>query len=226
MYVKEAPLQRSKTSAKAAGWAFVCLPVFIVAVALAASVEPRSTGVTRNSDGLRFVFADLDGDRIPDLAQVETKSQKWRTSDYSIRVKLSGGRESAIGVSGPLGGLRLTARDMNGDDNVDLVVTADADPGFVRVLLNDGHGNFSPSAPEQFTGLESEQGKMFTLPAAPQADRATLARPSPEPGIPGSCRGGLMFSAQEVSPEPAQKALCGGIARASGRSPPAGTMIS
>jgi hypothetical protein len=128
---------------------------------------------TLRHKGSRFVFADLDGDRIPDLALVETERQRWANTDYAIRVRLSAGAESAIGVIGPSGGLRVAVRDVNGDSNLDLIVTAELDVGFIKVLLNDGHGNFSLVAPTDFLRKENE---------IHVAVRAPVVRP-PEHGI-------------------------------------------
>ncbi len=64
---------------------------------------PRIVLQSRNNDK-RFVFADLDGDRKPDLALVETQSGRAANTSYSIHIKLSAGAESAIGLNGPIGG--------------------------------------------------------------------------------------------------------------------------
>ena len=149
--------------------AVVC--VLWVAVALSlphtnASLRRISQDLTTNPyTGARFVFADLDGDEKPDLALVELQGQRSANANYSIRVKLSQGQESAVGVNGPLGGLKVAARDVNGDDNVDLVVTSNLDGRFVEVLLNDGRGNFSAAAPGEFAELnESDDGSIATVP--------------------------------------------------------------
>ncbi|MGB2632463.1 MAG: hypothetical protein WAM58_00875 [Candidatus Acidiferrum sp.] len=125
--------------------------------------------------GTRFVFADLDGDRIPDLAQVESQNPQSADTNYSIHVKLSAGVESAIGVSGPIGGLRVAARDVNGDDNLDLVVTSNLDSSFVEVLLNDGHGNFAATSSANLATLENVSDVVLETPSGPLRDRVTLA---------------------------------------------------
>ncbi len=129
--------------------------------------------------GARFVFADLDGDRIPDLAQVESQNPRSANSNYSIHVKLSAGVESAIGVSGPMGGLRVAARDVNGDDNLDLVVTSNLDSSFVEVFLNDGHGNFAAAPCANLATLENVPGVVLETLSGPQRDRVTLASARP-----------------------------------------------
>jgi len=134
--------------------------------------EPR--GLASSGGGAHFVFADLDGDRKPDMALVEMQSQRSADANYSIHVKLSAGAESAIGVDGPLGGLRLVARDVNGDDNLDLVVTSNLDANFIEVLLNDGHGNFRIATPEEFSRLESQGDTALRALTGSQIDQAPL----------------------------------------------------
>jgi hypothetical protein len=172
-----------KTNTKRSGllmqFALVCLVWVGVAEVLqfanAASARPSAAMVNSHRNGARFVFADLDGDQKPDLALVEMQSQRSAKTNYSIHVKLSAGAESAIGINAPIGGLRVAARDVNGDDNLDLVVTSNLDGHFIEVLLNDGRGNFSEAAPGDFPQLENECDVVLSGPAGPQADRATLA---------------------------------------------------
>jgi hypothetical protein len=134
------------------------------------STQPRSSVIPVS----HFVFADLDGDQQPDLALVETQSQHSSRTNYSIRLKFSHGAESAIPVDGPVGGLRLAARDVNGDDNLDLVVTANLDGGFVEVLLNDGSGNFTVASSGSYAALETENSGNLEAQAGTQSDLATL----------------------------------------------------
>jgi hypothetical protein len=130
--------------------------------------------VGHSSGGVHFVFADLDGDRQPDMALVEMQSQRATNADYSIRVKLSAGSESAIGINGPVGGLRLVARDVNGDDTLDLVVTSNLDASFIQVLLNDGHGNFRMARFDEFRGVEGAAAAVLSAPGDSQIDQASL----------------------------------------------------
>jgi hypothetical protein len=158
--------------------AVVCLLWVAVAISLPhtnASLRRISQDLTSNPyTGTRFVIADLDGDEKPDLALVELQALRSANANYSIRVKLSQGQESAIGVNGPLGGLRVVARDVNGDDNVDLVVTSNLDGQFVEVLLNDGQGNFSAAAPGEFLQPnDSRDGSIGTV-LLNHAELATL----------------------------------------------------
>lgn len=111
-----------------------------------------------NVPGVQFAIADLDGDRRPDLASVE-EERLANSTKYAIRLQFGAGVDAYIGVNGPLGGVRLTIRDVNGDDSLDLVLTSVIDRRVIQVLLNDGHGNFSPAEPGAYAvGLgESER---------------------------------------------------------------------
>jgi hypothetical protein len=123
----------------------------------------------------RFVFADLDGDQKPDLAQVEMQPQRSASANYSIRVKLGQGSESAIGVNGPVGGLRIVAQDVNGDDVLDLVVTANLDACFLQILLNDGRGNFSVAPQGAFLQPNTQSDEQWEIFTRSHQDLSTLA---------------------------------------------------
>jgi hypothetical protein len=127
------------------------------------------------SAGMQFAIADLDGDQKPDLAFVEQVGRVSAKTNYSIRLHLSVGVESRIDVDAPFGGLRVAARDVNGDENVDLIVTSTLDQRFIKVLLNDGHGNFSAAAPGAYPELQYESQTALNSPAWPAADHSTLA---------------------------------------------------
>jgi hypothetical protein len=156
----------------------VCLLWIAVAISLPhtnASLRRMSQDLASNPyTGARFVIADLDGDEKPDLALVELQALRSANANYSIRVKLSQGQESAIGVNGPLGGLKVVARDVNGDDNVDLVVTSNLDGQFVEVLLNDGQGNFSAAAPGEFLQPNDSNAGSVGTALVNHAELATL----------------------------------------------------
>lgn len=140
-----------------------------------AVTKPTSTSAPNlHSVGAPFVIADLDGDREPDLALVETGSARSANTSYSIRLQFSAGAKAAIGVIAPLGGLRVAARDVNGDDKLDLIVTSNLDAHFIEILLNDGHGNFSVAEQGAYSGLENESRVFLHGPANALVDQATL----------------------------------------------------
>lgn len=134
----------------------LCLVLGIAApIAKAAEREPMPAADSGRVLS-RFVIADFDGDEKPDYATVDVNQSHIRLTDYSIRLKLSRGFESAIGITAPSGGLQLSSRDVNGDNILDVVVRTAFDSNLVAVLINDGNGKFSLAKPELFPGLQNE----------------------------------------------------------------------
>jgi hypothetical protein len=174
------------------------------------------------SGGEHFVFADLDGDRQPDMALVEMQSQRFANANYSIRVRLSAGEEWAIGVNGPAGGLRLVARDVNGDDTIDLVVTSNVDGSFIEVLLNDGHGNFRVATPDEFPRLEGVADVALHAPGAWQIDQSSIesVRSAFDMKIAPADEFDTVFSSGSRPPSVLGAALQGTSALRLSRSPP------
>jgi hypothetical protein len=110
----------------------------------AASTSTRPSPVSSAGFTANFAIADFDGDRKPDLATVEVqKGNSSSTSQYSIRLQLTAGGVQVFGVIAPAGGLQIVARDVNGDDALDVLVSTAWQHQQVAVLLNDGHGKFT-----------------------------------------------------------------------------------
>ena len=105
--------------------------------------------------GLRssFTFADFDGDRQPDLATAEIAGSDAHITRYLIRLQFAAKGASSgqsIGVTGSYGQPQISARDVNGDNVPDLVVTASGQQRPIAILLNDGRGRFSLANPSDF----------------------------------------------------------------------------
>lgn len=160
------------------GAALLCLTGFGLGAVLQHSRGEStrfSTQIVRPySAGAPFAIADLDGDQTPDVALVELGGKRSTRTSYSIRLQLSAGPESAVGVNGPIGGLQVAARDVNGDQSIDLIITSNLDASFVEVLLNDGHGSFSPAAPGTYRGLQEQPYALVNGRNGPSASRSSL----------------------------------------------------
>jgi hypothetical protein len=123
--------------------------------------------------GIRFAIADFDGDWKPDLAVVETAGLRKVHANYAIRLQLSAGPELFFLIDAPSGGVRVAARDVNGDNLPDVIVSSVLDERVVAVLLNEGHGQFSRAEPSSF--LDEKDPNIFLTGDPSLADKFTVA---------------------------------------------------
>lgn len=118
----------------------------------AANSDVQNAPVTSVGSGMSFAIADFDGDLRPDVASVQTGQSDFSRTDYWIQLRLTTGGHQSIQVVASIGGLQVSARDVNGDHAVDLVLTTALLRQPVAILLNDGHGNFTRAVPSAFPG--------------------------------------------------------------------------
>jgi hypothetical protein len=116
----------------------------------AKAADSQSGPVTSAGPGPQFTIADFDGDLHPDIASIQAGYSEFSRTDYWIQVQLSAAGRQSIRVVGPIGGLQIEARDVNGDRAVDLVLVTAWFRKPVAILLNDGHGSFSRVEPTAF----------------------------------------------------------------------------
>lgn len=140
-------LERESRSAVA--W-LRCGPVLAILICLgfllhSPSLAARSEGIRVSpglTSGASFAIADFDGDRLPDMATVETGPSESAQTRYWIQFAFGRGVRTGVTVSGPTGGLQIASQDVNGDSFLDLIVSTELANEPVAVLLNDGAGNF------------------------------------------------------------------------------------
>ncbi|HEY6464688.1 MAG TPA: VCBS repeat-containing protein [Candidatus Acidoferrales bacterium] len=154
-----------------------CWPHFAAAAA---------TGPISISRGLPFAVADFDGDHQPDLASVQAGANGASSSNYVVRFRLSNLGRRYVRVTAPEGGLLIEARDVNGDNTIDLVVASAWLDKPVAILLNDGNGNFSQVDPANYpealrssgprwNSSRNQDSSVFGLPQGPSGSDASLA---------------------------------------------------
>jgi hypothetical protein len=124
----------------------------------------RAVAFARGATGAHFAIADFDGDSRPDLATVETGLIGASNARYWIGFRMSAGARQMIGVNGPVGGLEIVSRDVNGDNIIDLVVSTAWLKSPVAVLVNDGHGNFTIHDPAAFSTALANPGRTLDSP--------------------------------------------------------------
>jgi hypothetical protein len=127
----------------AATAAFVLLGALITFAAAGTAAPPAPSAAPSVEITTHFAIADFDGDSKPDLATVQVGQITASQARYWIDFELSAGSRQSIGIVGPVGGLEIAPRDVNGDRVPDLVITTALLKQPVAVLLNDGHGNFT-----------------------------------------------------------------------------------
>jgi hypothetical protein len=91
-------------------------------------------------------LADFDGDSRTDIAFAKPRGLANGVFHYQVEVLLSGRPRATFEVeSGRAGGgLHIVARDVDGDQDLDLVITTEFSGEPVGVWINDGHGGFTP----------------------------------------------------------------------------------
>jgi hypothetical protein len=141
--------------------------------AAAADLPDRSLGSTRL--GLPFAIADFDGDSRPDVARVESGRSDFTNTEYWIELRLSAANWESIRLVAPAGGLELSARDVNGDAFVDLVVSTAWSNRPVAIYLNDGHGFFTHADPAAFPQAFSDSEAAWTFSVGLAADGLVVA---------------------------------------------------
>jgi hypothetical protein len=165
--------------ARATGRALLILS-FVAAVACRATADTNSTRHSQSSSlGINsfFAIADFDGDQKPDLATVEVqRGSSSRITQYSIRFQLTAGIAQVFGVTAPSGGLQIVARDVNGDNALDVLVTTSLQHEQVAVLLNDGHGRFRLADANDFPDAIRENDRRWNSGTILLCDNSALIR--------------------------------------------------
>jgi len=192
------PLRRLDRRASAA-FVHKLLPLFLltctIAGAPACTAAPAAaTGAATRADvptpsitsvgpGLQFAVADFDGDHRPDLVGVQTAQGNVARTKYWIQLQLSAAGQQTISLFAPSGGLQIAARDVNGDQIPDLILTTTWLGQPVAIFINDGHGTFTRVEPSAFPDAFRESQTRWNS----STDRATDAVGVPPPSRAGVC---------------------------------------
>jgi FG-GAP repeat len=91
--------------------------------------------------GWSTTVADLDRDGWPDVAIADRRGRSDGFA-YTIELRISSARPQTLAFRSPHDSLTVTARDVDGDRDLDLVVTPALTRDVVGLWLNDGGGRF------------------------------------------------------------------------------------
>jgi hypothetical protein len=135
---------------------FLLLLLGLASSRAVAGADVQNVLDTSGGFGSQFAIADFDGDLRPDLANIQAAPDSSNTTTYWIQLQLSAVGRQSFRIVAPAGGLRIEARDVNGDRAVDLVLITAWFGQPVAIFLNDGHGSFSRVESAAFPGAFSE----------------------------------------------------------------------
>jgi hypothetical protein len=99
-----------------------------------------------------WMLADLDGDHEPDVAQGLALGRAKDGYFYEVQLQLSSdasARSFFLFHNNALG-LRIIAHDIDGDNDIDLIISDRFLGEHIGIWLNDGRGRFSESRPGLF----------------------------------------------------------------------------
>jgi hypothetical protein len=154
-----------------------------LAVACGASEAPTPSAVqlpfTPSFCDQGCAIADLDGDGRPDLAIA--RAEGWGPGGFQYRIELDLTTRvglSSFSVSAQRGGLRIIPRDVNGDWDLDLIITSAWSFTPVGVWINDGHGGFTRSNPTAYPQSTWTEGPRIFSDTSHETFQATVPESS------------------------------------------------
>jgi len=161
----------------------LCLFFSLAGGSASAGEDVYRSSAARHGPDVAFAIADFDGDLHPDVVTVQAATGNSRTSNYSIQLRLSAIGQHSIQLVAPAGGLQIEARDVDGDDTIDLVLRTAWFRLPVAIFLNDGHGGFSRAELADFPDVFAESHAGWASGSDVALDLSCVA---PQPNL-GSC---------------------------------------
>jgi hypothetical protein len=125
------------------------------------------------------VIADLDGDGRPDLAIA--RAEGWGPRGFQYRIDLdltTRAGPSSFNVFAQRGGLLIVPRDVNGDWDLDLIITSAWTFTPVGVWINDGRGGFIRSDPTAYPPSTWAEGPRILSDTSHETFQATVPESS------------------------------------------------
>ena len=148
-------MNRSNSYSSGQARKYVLLLFAVCFFALPASAFGATHGSSLATHLLRAgtpAVADLDGDHQPDLASGINTGHTSAGYSYRVDLDLSGNpdRKSFSVLSQEPNGLNIQAIDVDGDQDLDLVITSRWSMQPIGVWINDGSGSFTPGDLNQY----------------------------------------------------------------------------
>ena len=167
---------------------FVCLLAILGLGIGGTTARSDNSRVLVAGDGLpaaidTFAIDDFDGDLAPDIASVEPVSNASSGINYIVRLQFGSGKRRSICLAAHRGGVRIVARDVNGDHIPDLIISSASTEEPYAVLINDGHGAFSTVDPSTVQALPWNSKHRMSWPRPRPSEATATSPPSAERGF-------------------------------------------
>lgn len=155
------------------GQRYLCVPVLLALAAAGICLAESGRGVavplptSRTLERAGWTIADFDGDSRPDVAISKSEPRGagyvyWLELDLSTKRAESSYHSNSIPAVNSIFGLHLTPRDVDGDHNLDIVVTSGIALQPVAVWINDGQGRFEEGDPAAYPAWIWREGFSVT----------------------------------------------------------------
>jgi hypothetical protein len=217
-------VKRSFSLAQAARYLGLLLAVWWFTAPASASGAAHSTMAMHFLRAGIAAVADLDGDHLPDVASGVKTGHTSAGYSYRVDVDLSGGaaQKSFFSVfSEEPNGLNIEAIDVDGDHDLDLVITSRLSLRPIGVWINDGSGSFTPGHLNEYSVPVWETRQSVRSPRSVARIVLQLERRRPQIAFTGKrvdFRGSDFRTSGVLSPFPATNQTSTGFARL--RAPP------
>jgi hypothetical protein len=170
-------------------------------------------------------IGDLNGDGTPDYAVADRAGHDLAGFQYSVDLSISGSGSQHVTFTSPDAALSIALRDVDHDQDLDVVVSTVISPGVVRIWLNDGSGAFAETSAFDTVSLraadsiapDSPDSRLIGIVATPRRARDALGLRS------GACLGAAIRSVAVVSPDVRAASHSGTTSRS--RAPPAAAAL-
>ena len=127
---------------------------------------------------------DLNADGRPDYAVADLIGRVGGGFEYSVQFAISGRESQFISFNSQDAALSIALRDVDHDQDLDVVVSTVLSPSVVRVWLNDGRGTFSETSSRGVSPEWRAGPSLATDPAGSTATAgSTSRRPREAPGV-------------------------------------------
>jgi hypothetical protein len=115
-------------------------------IASEAPASPFRLGTAARPFAWSTAVGDLNADGRPDYAVADRIGRGGAGFEYSVELSISGRASQSITFDSTDSALSISLRDVDHDQDLDVVVSTVLSPSVVRVWLNDGRGAFAETS--------------------------------------------------------------------------------